>query len=292
MSDSRSPCQNSKLVQYKTARVRTGTSQTELLIDLLVRARGTPALETELLEDKVNSGSLHNNDQITHLMTVLLPTEGLGEHKTPSAGEHEAGKKKGPYVESLNGEDGSSTPQDAELVLLRLGIEDGPARQTDNTGLDTLSVEFRSSLQGDADFTTRRDDSEVLVLDIVNNVTTLRGGLDGGVLEVGQVLTGEGKDGRSGCALEGNEVSGRGFVTVSGTPEVNVGGGTEVSSGFDRLVSGTVLAKTDGVVSGDPDNLVLAQCGKTNGASSVRNEVLQMERWSNSQYLCWKWFGE
>ena len=144
MSDSRSPCQNSKLVQYKTARVRTGTSQTELLIDLLVRARGTPALETELLEDKVNSGSLHNNDQITHLMTVLLPTEGLGEHKTPSAGEHEASKKKGPYVESLNGEDGSSTPQDAELVLLRLGIEDRPARQTDNTGLDTLSVEFGS----------------------------------------------------------------------------------------------------------------------------------------------------
>ena len=274
MSDSRSPCQNSKLVQYKTARVRTGTSQTELLIDLLVRARGTPALETELLEDKVNSGSLHNNDQITHLMTVLLPTEGLGEHKTPSAGEHEASKKKGPYVESLDGEDGSSTPQDAELVLLRLGIEDGPARQTDNTGLDTLSVEFRSSLQGDADFTTRRDDGEVLVLDIVNNVTTLRGGLDGGVLEVGQVLTGEGKDGRSGGALEGNEVSGRGFVTVSGTPEVKVRDGTEVDGGFDGLMGRTVFTETDRVVSCNPDNLMFRKSAQPDGTSSVGHEVL------------------
>ena len=111
-------------------------------------------------------------------------------------------------------------------------------------------------------------------------------------LKVRKVLTGERKDGGSVFAREGRVVRSGSFVSVGGTPDVDVGGGTEVSSGFDRLVSGTVLAKTDGVVSGDPDNLVLAQCGKTNGASSVRNEVLQMERWSNSQYLGWKSFGE
>lgn len=74
-------------------------------------------------------------------------------------------------------------------------------------------------------------------------------------------MTREGKDGGGGGALESDEVSGRGFVTIGRTPEINVGGGTEMSGGFNRLMSGTIFTETNGIMSGDPDNLVLAQCG-------------------------------
>lgn len=61
-------------------RVRTGAGKTKLLIDLLVRARGTPGLKTELLEYMISIRPSHGWHQITHLMTVLLPAESLSEY--------------------------------------------------------------------------------------------------------------------------------------------------------------------------------------------------------------------
>jgi hypothetical protein len=48
-----------------------------------------------------------------------------------------------------------------------------------------------------------------------------------------------------------------------------------VSEGLDRLVGGTVLSETDGVVGGNPDNPVATESGETDGASSIRDEVLR-----------------
>ena len=45
--------------------------------------------------------------------------------------------------------------------------------------------------------------------------------------------------------------------------------------GLDRLVSGAVLAKTNGVVGGDPDDLVLGESRETDGTSGVGYEVLR-----------------
>ena len=43
---------------------------------------------------------------------------------------------------------------------------------------------------------------------------------------------------------------------------------------LDRLVGGAVLPKTNGIVSGNPYDLVTTESGETDGTSSVRDEVL------------------
>lgn len=43
---------------------------------------------------------------------------------------------------------------------------------------------------------------------------------------------------------------------------------------LDGLMGRAVLAKTDGVVSGDPDSLVVAEGGQTDSAGSVGDKVL------------------
>ena len=93
-------------------------------------------------------------------------------------------------------------------------------------------------------------------------------------LKVRKVLTGERKDGGSVFAREGGVVCSGGFVTVRGTPDVDVGGHMEVEDGLYGLVSGTVLAETNGIVGGDPDDLVLAESGQPHSTSGVGNEVL------------------
>lgn len=70
-------------------------------------------------------------------------------------------------------------------------------------------------------------------------------------------------------------VGGGRLIAVGRTPDVDIGQSAEVCGDFDRLVRGAVLAETDGVVSGDPDDLVMAQCGQTNSASGIGDEVLE-----------------
>lgn len=189
-----------------------------------------------------------------YLVTVLLPSNGgVG----------------------LDAEVRSAASEDLKLVLLGLGIEHLPARQRNDTGLDALLGQDLGGSNGNLDFGTSGDDVQVLALNVVKDVAALDGMFDGGVLEVGEGLTGEGENGGVLLGLKGEEVSGAGLVAVSRTPEVKVRDGTEVDGGFDRLVSRAVLAKTNGVVCSDPDDVVLRQSTETDGTGGVRDEVLQ-----------------
>jgi hypothetical protein len=72
---------------------------------------------------------------------------------------------------------------------------------------------------------------------------------------------------------KGGVVGSAGLVAIGGTPDHKVRQSTEVCKGLNRLVSRTIFTKTNGVVSGDPDNADLGQSGKTDGTGSVGNEV-------------------
>ena len=97
--------------------------------------------------------------------------------------------------EGFQRKDRCTTPENAQSVLLILLVKRQPARQTDNTGFDALGLEFVGSLNSDADFATRTDDSQVFLILLVENVTTPTSLLNGGPFEVGEVLTRKRKDG-------------------------------------------------------------------------------------------------
>ena len=80
----------------------------------------------------------------------------------------------------------------------------------------------------------------------MNDVTSLGGVLDRGVLELRKVLPGESKNGRSVLGLESDEVSGRGLVSVRGSPDGTVGESPQPSDGLNRLVSRSILSESDG----------------------------------------------
>lgn len=150
----------------------------------------------------------------------------------------------------LHGQDGRTAAQHAELVLSRLEVEDRPAWQADDTRLDALRVELHGRLERDGDLAARADDREVLALDLVHDVAALERTLDRRALKVGEVLAGEGEDGRRLAARKGRVVCGGGLIAICRTPEVDVGHRAEVSGSLDWLVSRAVLAETNRVVSG------------------------------------------
>lgn len=108
----------------------------------------------------------------------------------------------------------------------------------------------------------------------MQDVATLAGVLDRRVLELGKVLTGEGEDGGSAAGLDGDEVGGRGLVSVCGAPELQVRDGAQVDGDFDGLMCWAILTETDRVVSGDPDDLVAGEGRQTESTNSVADEVL------------------
>lgn len=210
-------------------------SELELLVHLLVRSRGTETVETELL------------------VRVALPAHGRG---------------------GLNGEDGDVVGENLELVLLRLSVEDFEARNGDDTGDDTvLLFEGGGGFDGDADLGTGGDQSDSSVGGVDSDVGTLDGGLDGRVLQLGQVLTGEGEDGGGVLGGQSHVVGSAGLVAVGGTPDHAVGEGTEVSEGLNGLVSRTVLTQTDGVVGSDVDDTDAREGRETDGTGGVGDEV-------------------
>lgn len=93
------------------------------------------------------------------------------------------------YNVRLDGEDGRAAAENAETVLVGLAIEDLPARQGDDTGLDTLGLKLLGRLEDDADLATGRDEGDILAFDLVDDVTTLERTLNSRRLEVRQVLT-------------------------------------------------------------------------------------------------------
>lgn len=207
----------------------------ELGVHLLVGTGGTEAVQTELL------------------VGVALPTHG---------------------AESLDGENGDTVGENLEAVLLGLGIEDLEARNGHNTGSNTvLLLEVGSGLNGDADLGTSGDNGDGSVGGVNSDVTTVESVLEGRELKLGQVLTGQSHDGRSVLGGDGRVVSSGGLVTVSGAPDHAVGEGTEVSESLNRLVSGTILTQTDGVVGSDVDDTDARESGQTEGTGGVGDEV-------------------
>lgn len=133
------------------------------------------------------------------------------------------------------------------LILL---VEYRPARQADKSHVDALGLQLAGCLKGNRNLTAAADDRHILVVNLVENISPPGCTLNGRALEVRQVLPRKREDRRRLLALESDEVGCGCFVTVCWAPEVEVGDRTQMDGGFDRLVSGTVFSKADGIVRG------------------------------------------
>jgi len=200
-------------------------------VHLLVGARGTEAVETELL------------------VRVALPAHG---------------------AEGLDGEHGNAVGQDGEAVGLVLDVEYLEAGNRDDTGGNAvLLLKVLGSLNTDADLGTGGDDSNGGVGGVDSDVTTLHGTVNAGQLQLGQVLTGQGQDTRGVLGSKSHVVGSTGLVAISGAPNHAVGQSTEVSQSLNRLMSRAVLTQTDGVMSSDVDDTDAGQGRQAEGTGGV-----------------------
>lgn len=173
----------------------------------------------------------------------------------------------------LNGQGGDAVGKDRKAVLLGLEVEDLAARHGDDTSLDALLREELGGVDGNAHLGTGGDEGDVGTLNLVQDVATLAGLLDGRAVKLGKVLAGESNDAGGVLGGQGDVVGTAGLVTVGRAPDHAVRKGTEVSEGLNRLVGRAVLAQTDGVVGGNPDVADLGQSRQTDGTGSVGDEV-------------------
>lgn len=173
----------------------------------------------------------------------------------------------------LNGHGWDTVWKDRESVLLGLGIEDLETWDGDDLGLDSLLGKLLDGIDTDSDLGTSGNENDVGVLIVVDGVTTLHGRLKSGVLELWKVLAGEGDDGWSMLRGESDVVSGGGLVSVSWAPDHAVWKSTEVGEGLNWLMGWSILTKSDGIVSSDPDGADLGKGGETNGTGSIGDEV-------------------
>lgn len=120
-------------------------------------------------------------------MRVLLPAEGGHD---------------------FDAEGGDAVGDDGELVLLVLGVEDLPAWERDDAGLDVLLLERLDGLESDGDFGSGGDESDLCLLVLERDVASLDGTLDRGAFELGKVLAGKGEDRRRALGGEGHVVGG------------------------------------------------------------------------------------
>lgn len=130
----------------------TVASNSKLLVYLCVRSRGTESVDAKLL------------------VAVFLPSSGR---------------------QSLERKNRCSTSEDGEPVFFRLLVESEPAWQTDDSGLDSGSLQFTCSLDSDGDLATSRDNGELFTLLLVKHVSTLERLLNGRALELRKVLSGK-----------------------------------------------------------------------------------------------------
>ena len=86
---------------------------------------------------------------------------------------------------SLNRQNRRATAQNAKPVLLGLRVKHLPARQRHHAGLDSLLLKQRSSLDRDRDLGPSRHERQVLILNLVQDISTLDSVLDRRVLELG-----------------------------------------------------------------------------------------------------------
>lgn len=109
------------------------------LVNLGVRSRGSEALEAELL------------------VRIAVPAK---------------------HVVGLDGEDGVARRKDRELVLLGLGLEHEPAGERDDSRLDAGLGEDLGGLDGDGNLGSGRDEGDVGVGLLVDDVSSLDTVLD------------------------------------------------------------------------------------------------------------------
>ena len=141
----------------------TGTGDAELLVDLLVRARGTPCRKTKRLRNIISTSrhcSIYRNRiprgrtsasqrSITmrfHQPSLFADTSSVSTHR-----------------ERLNGKNRCAATEHAELVLGRLRIEDAPARDAHNPRLHALTRERRGRLKNDRHLGPARHEGERLL---------------------------------------------------------------------------------------------------------------------------------
>ena len=134
-------------------------------------------------------------------------------------------------------------------------------------------LQVLGGINTDADLRSGRDQGDVGVLDLVKDVATLGGLLNRGALELRQILTGQSEDARSVLGGQGHVVGSAGLVAIGRTPDHVVGEGAQMSESLDRLVSRTVLTKSDRVVGSDPDGADSGEGGQADGTSGVGNKV-------------------
>lgn len=214
--------------------IRIFSRETDL-VHILVGTRSTEAVDTKLL------------------VGISLPAHGAHD---------------------LNRQRGDTVGQDGESVLLGLSVEDLEARNGDEAGLDAvLLLEVLGSLQADGDLRTSGNQGDVGTRDLTQDVTTLAGLLNGGTLELGQVLSGQSENAGGVLGGQGDVVSGAGLVAVGRAPDHAVGQSTEMGQSLNRLVSRTILSKTNGVVGGNPDDADPRQGRETDSSGSVGDEV-------------------
>jgi len=103
----------------------------------------------------------------------------------------------------------------------------------------------------------------------MNNISSLHGVLDRAVLELWEVLSAQAEDGWGVTAGKGDVIGSRSLISVSWTPGLKVGDSAQVRDSLNRLMGWTVLTETNGIVGGDPDDLVLRKSGQTDGTSGV-----------------------
>mmetsp|Transcript_10183 Transcript_10183/g.28581 ORF Transcript_10183/g.28581 Transcript_10183/m.28581 type:complete len:741 (+) Transcript_10183:131-2353(+) len=145
-------------------------------------------------------------------------------------------------------------------------------------GNDAGTGHVLGGLESVLDLGTSGNDNNIKVaLLLLGNVSTLEGTLttlgggEGVVLL--EVLTGEDKDGGTFLASDGRDVSGNGLLGISGTVNVNIGEGAEAGDGLNRLMGGSILTYTDGVMGEDVrDAAELGEAGNTDGGAEVVGE--------------------
>jgi hypothetical protein len=177
---------------------------------------------------------------------------------------------------SLNAQNGRTAPEHAQAVLPILRIEHLPAGERHDADLLALLLENTCRSNSNGDLAPGADDREVLAFPtLVQDVSAPSGLLNACVLQMGEVLPGEGQDGGRAARLDRDEVRRGRLVPVGWSPEMQVGQSAQVDGGFDGLVGRPVLAEPDRVMRRDPDDLMTTQSGKTDGACGIGDKVLR-----------------
>jgi hypothetical protein len=195
LRDGRNVCTNPSQFSVEERRNgRTGTGDTKLGVHLLVGTRSSERVETKLL------------------VRVLSPPHGL--RRQPRQYRSRDGSIDDTHSVSLDREDGSTVREDTEPVLPRLLVKDLERRHRDDPDVDALGSEQLGTLEDDGHLGSSRDEGDVGLLGVQDDVSSVVGLLDRRAGELGEVLARKADDGRGASASERHIVGGTGLVSI------------------------------------------------------------------------------